>query len=292
MDLLKKLTERVLVGDGAMGTELMRLGAPAGKPLELLNLSWPDLPAQVHRAYLEAGSDLVLTNTFGGTSIKLAHFNEADQTREVNLAGARIAREAAGDKAFVGGDMGPCGELLKPYGPAEPDDVREAFRVQALALAEGGADFLSLETFFDLAEALLALEAALETGLPVSASMTFDVKERGIFTMMGNRAAECAQMLAAGGATLVGANCTVTAEKMPPIAAALREGTDLPMIFQPNAGQPETVGGVVHYRETPEHFASYASALVKAGARIIGGCCGTGPVFVRALSDCLSPPPM
>ena len=287
MTLVAAMAERVLVADGATGTELMRLGAPGDVPGELLNLTRPEIVARVHRSYAEAGSDLVTTNTFGGNALKLGKFGYGDQARAINMAGARIAREAVPAGVLVGGDIGPTGELLRPYGAAEPEAVRAAFAEQATWLAEGGVDFLILETFFDLTEALLALDAARATGLPVVASMTFDLKRGGAYTMMGNEAGDCARTLADAGATVVGANCTVTVDGMVQVARRLREGTTLPLILQPNAGRPELIEGQTVYQETPERFAEGAPGLTAEGARIVGGCCGTDPRFIVAVREAL-----
>ena len=285
MDLLSRLKDEVLVGDGATGTELIRLGAPKDVPGELLALTDPDLVAQVHASYAEAGSDLVVTNTFGGHPIKLDKVAGPGRVTEINRAAAAVARGAVPGSVLVGGDIGPTGQILKPHGPGDPDVVLAGFREQAEALAAGGVDFLMLETFFDLREALLALEAATDTGLPVVASMTFDVRPRGVFTLMGDRAADCAKALADAGALVVGANCSVTAGDMVLVGRALAAGTDGPLILQPNAGKPEIEDGKTVYRETPEQFAAKAREMVDAGARIVGGCCGTTPAFIRALKD-------
>lgn len=287
MKLTTLLDEKILVGDGAMGTELLRLGTPTDTPFDLLNLEQPDLIKQVHESYVNAGSDLIITNTFGGTNIKLNKAGCEDKADQVNRTGAQLARQTVKGEVLVAGDIGPCGEMLKPLGNADPEVVLEAFSRQARALADGGADLLILETFFDLAEALLAAKAAVATGLPIIASMTFSPKRGGIYTMMGNAAEDCAKALADAGAVVVGANCTVTIEHMPAIAAALRKGTSLPLMLQPNAGQPEVVEGKTLYKETPDHFASMAPALVEAGARIIGGCCGTDPRFITAIRQAL-----
>ena len=282
MKLQELLQKRILIGDGGTGTELMRLGAPADIPGDMLNIRMPEIVEQVHRAYIEAGSDLIVTNTFGATTIKLERHGAADKVEQINKAAVEVARNAANENVLVVGDIGPTGQMLKPLGPADPDVVRQAFAEQASALAEAGVDALMLETFFDLAEALLALEAAMETGLPVIASMTYDVGPKGVFTMMGNAAKDCAAALADAGAKVVGANCTVTIDKMVEVGQALRQGTEVPLILQPNAGQPQVVEGKTVYGETPDHFASRVPDLVNAGARIIGGCCGTNPRFIAA----------
>jgi 5-methyltetrahydrofolate--homocysteine methyltransferase len=287
MNLQELLENRVLIADGGTGTELMRLGAPGDVPGDLLNLQMPEIIEQVHRAYVEAGSDLIVTNTFGASSIKLERHGAADKVRQINQAAVKIARNAVPANILVAGDVGPTGQMLKPFGPAEPEDVRNAFAEQTTALAEAGVDAIILETFFDLAEALLALEAASRTNLPVIVSMTYDVGPKGVHTMMGNSAADCARALADGGAVVLGANCTVTIDNMVEVGRALHQATDLPLILQPNAGKPEVVEGKTVYGETPEHFASRVPDLVDAGCRIIGGCCGTNPQFITAIKNAL-----
>jgi len=280
MDLQALLAERVLVADGAMGTELLRLGASIGRPCDLLNLERPDWVAQVHRSYVDAGSDLILTNTFGASSINFQRRGIGVDAREVNLAGAKIARDCADAGVLVGGDVGPCGVTFKK---AEADAMQATFAGQAQALADGGVDLIVLETFFDLQEALSALAGALTTGLPVIASMTFGVKGGKVATLKGDPAGDCARALAATGAAAVGANCTVTVDDMPAIARALAEATALPLMLQPNAGQPRREGDRFVYDETPEHFADGVAALLTTGARIVGGCCGTDASFIGAL---------
>jgi len=287
MDFAVLLKEKILIGDGATGTELIRLGAPAGVPGDLLNLQKPEIVSQVHRGYAEAGSNMVITNTFGCTSIKLGKFKCADKMREINMAGVQIARNAVPPNVLIAGDIGPIGELLKPYGPAEPEMVKQAFAEQVEALVEGGVDLLILETNFDLNEAILALEAALDSGLPVIASMTFDLKRGGAYTMMGNSASDCAKTLSQAGATVVGANCSMTIDHMPAVAKELKKGADVPLILQPNAGKPEIVEGRTVYHETPENFAAKVPDLIAAGARIIGGCCGTDARFIRAIREAI-----
>lgn len=290
MNLQELLAKRVLIADGGTGTELMRLGAPGDVPGDLLNIQMPEIVEQIHRAYVDAGSDLIITNTFGATRIKLERHNAADKVRQINRAAVKIARRAVAENALIAGDVGPTGQMLKPLGPAEPDDVRNAFVEQITVLADAGVDVIILETFFDLAEALLALEAAMQTHLPVIASMTFNVGPKGVFTMMGNSAADCARALADGGAMVVGANCTVTIDKMVQVGQALKQATTLPLILQANAGNPEIVNGETVYGETPAHFASRVPDLVDTGGRIIGGCCGTNPQFITAMKNALPNP--
>lgn len=287
MDLRELLAQRTLVADGAMGTELMRLGAPGNIAGELLNIEMPEIVEKVHRAYVQAGSDIIITNTFGASPIKLESYQASERCDEINAAAVKVARKAAGEKVLVAGDIGPSGQMLKPYGPAEPENVLDNFTWQANALADTGVDVIILETYFDLAEAMLALKAAVGTGLQVIASMTFNVGPKGVVTMMGNTAADCGKALEKGGATVIGANCTVTADSMIEVGRALSDACSVPIMLQPNAGQPEVVGDKTIYRETPEQFAAYSKELVENGASIIGGCCGTDPRFIAAVRNIL-----
>lgn len=280
--LQELLTRKILLADGAMGTQLMRAGLPADKPGEWWNIAEPLLVAEIHGAYARAGSDLVLTNTFGGSPLKLAKAGLGERMREINLAAVKLARKAVGAGVLVAGDIGPTGEMLEPLGPAKPDQARENYAQQARTLAEGGVDLLFLETFFDLREALLALEGAVATGLPVIASLTFDWKNGKVATIAGDEAGACARALWAGGASAVGANCTLTIDGMVQTVRALRSGGEGPLVCQPNAGQPEVQDGRLIYRETPEHFAAVVPNLLDEGVRIIGGCCGTTPAFIGA----------
>ena len=279
------LAERgLLAGDGAMGTLLLAAGLPPGAAPELWNVDHPEKVEGVTRAHREAGAELVLTNTFGGSPARLEENGLAHRCEELNRAGVAAARRGAGDDALVLGSIGPAGKLLEPLGPLSPDEAADGFAIQAGGLAKGGADALVVETMSDLAEAMLAVEAAVATGLPVIASMTFDPTPNGPFTIMGNAAADCARELTAAGVAAVGTNCGTGPDVMIDFVRALREGTALPILARPNAGLPELRAGEVCYPETPGSMAAYVAALVDAGASIIGGCCGTSPDHVRAIA--------
>jgi 5-methyltetrahydrofolate--homocysteine methyltransferase len=239
--------------------------------------------------YLDAGAEVVQTNTFGGSPLKLAAYGLDDRTEEINRAAARAVRGAVGDRAYVSGSCGPCGRTLEPYGDAKPDDVRAGFVRQMGALVEAGVDILCIETMTDLAEARLAIEAArgVSADVPVMATMTFDATPRGYFTIMGVDVAAAADGLVAAGADLVGSNCGNGIEKMIEIAHAFRARTSTPLIIQSNAGLPRMVDGRVVYDETPEFMAERALELVDIGVRVIGGCCGTTPQHTRALGKAL-----
>lgn len=292
MDLLTRMAERPLLLDGGMGSELMRRGfAPGGCPEEW-NVTRPDEVAAIHRAYFAAGSDIVNTNTFGGSRLKLDAYGMGSRAGELNFAGARLAIEVR-DREYPGrlvaGDMGPCGHLMAPMGTAEPDVVRAAFGEQAQALVAAGVDLINIETMFDLSEARLAVEAACAAaeGRPVLASMAFRPAAKGYRTMMGVDPAAAVAALRAAGATLVGCNCEIAAEAMADLVPQLAELNGGVTYAQPNAGQPHLEDGVTVYDETPEHFAGIVASYVSLGAGIVGGCCGTTPEFIAALSRAL-----
>ena len=263
MGILTAARERTVVFDGAMGTQLMARGFASQTCPEEWNVSHPEVVADVHRAYYAAGADVVLTNTLGGTRAKLAHYGFEARVAELNASAATVAATVRDDHAagrFVGGDIGPTGRFLKPMGDLEPNELRDMFAEQAAALLEGGADCLVIETMFDLAETVLAIEGCRHvTGKPVVASMTFGLTPRGYRTMMGVDPRQAAHALVEAGAT------------------------DVPVLAEPNAGQPRLEGEQTVYDETPKHFASTMKQIVRQGAAMVGGCCGTTPEFIAAL---------
>jgi len=280
----------VLIADGAMGSFLMERGLRPGEPPESFNLTRPDLLREVAELYLDAGAEVVQTNTFGGSALKLAAYGLDDQTEEINRRAVEAVREAVDGRAYVSGSCGPSGQMIKPYGEAEPSDVRESFLRQIGALVGAGVDVLCIETMIDLNEATLAIEAArsISVDIPVMATMTFDATPRGFHTIMGNDVASAASGLVEAGADLVGSNCGNGIEVMIEIARAFRSCTDGPLLFQPNAGLPELVDGQVVYSETPEFMAEKAKELAALGVEVIGGCCGTTPAHTRALRTALT----
>jgi 5-methyltetrahydrofolate--homocysteine methyltransferase len=272
-----------LVGDGAMGTMLEAAGLPAGACRELWNIEHPERVLAVHRVYIEAGSDIIETNTFfGGNRIQLAKWGLEGRAVEFNQAAVRLAREAAGERVIVSVSMGPTGEVLAPLGNRDPAQAADAFREQAAAAAEAGADAATVETFYALEEIKLAIAAALEAGLPVMATMTFEPSGR---TMMGVAPADAARALTDYGATVVGANCGTGPEQMLAAAEAMLAATDRPIMVQPNAGMPRLVGGKTVFPETPETMAEYAERFIALGVKIVGGCCGTTPDHIRAIAS-------
>jgi methionine synthase I (cobalamin-dependent) len=275
-----------VVTDGAWGTQLYARGLDPGDVPDSWNLSHPDRVEEVGRAYVEAGSQVILTNTLRANRVTLAAYGLAEKTVEINRAGAAISRRAAEGRARVFASIGPSGRLLV-MGEVTEDELFEAFREQAEALAEGGADALLIETMTDLTEASIAIRAAEETDLPVAASMVFDSGKEKDRTMMGTTPERAAAALESAGADVVGANCGVGIAGYVGVCRRMHAATSLPIWIKANSGLPEFVDGRTTYRMTAAEFASYVPALLEAGASFIGGCCGTGPEFVRAIAQAL-----
>jgi 5-methyltetrahydrofolate--homocysteine methyltransferase len=272
--------------DGAWGTQLQDRGLQAGECPDAWNLLYPERVEEVARAYVEAGSQVILTNTFRANRLALERYGLAERTADINRAGVEISRRAAAGKALVFASIGPSGRMLVA-GEITEDELVATFREQARALAEAGADAIVVETMADLTEARLAVTAALETGLPVVASMVFDSGRNKDRTMMGVTPEQAARDLSAVGAHVIGANCGQGIAGYVEICRRLHAATDRPIWIKPNAGLPEMVEGKAIYRVTPAEFASYVPALLEAGASFVGGCCGTTPDFIRAIASAL-----
>lgn len=283
----KLLQDKPAVIDGAWGTQLQARGLPIGACPDEWNLTNPGRVEEVAKAYVAAGSQMILSNTFGANRLTLERYGLADRAREIALEGIRISRRAAGEGVFVFGSLGPSGKMLA-MGEVSEDDLRAAFAEEAAAMAEGGADGVVIETMSDLDEAVLAVESACVTGLPVVASMVYDAGKAGDRTMMGNTPEQAAERLAAAGASVIGTNCGKGAKQMLPIAERLRAATTLPIWIKPNAGLPELVNGAAVYKSTPQEFVEQVLAIVDAGADFVGGCCGTTPEHICALVSALS----
>jgi methionine synthase I (cobalamin-dependent) len=281
------MAEGPVLTDGAWGTEMQARGLPAGEFGDLWNLSYPERVEEVARAYVEAGSQVILTNTFRANRIALGSRPERELVEEVNRAGVEISRRAAVGRARVFASIGPSGKILMT-GEIDEGELRAAFEEQARALAEGGADAIVIETMADLVEARIAVEAAVATDLPVVACMVFDSGKNKDRTMMGVGPSAAASELARAGADAIGANCGLGAEDYIRICEALVAATDLPVWVKPNAGLPELVEGEVVYRMSPEVFAAAVGKLVAAGASFVGGCCGSNPKFIETLQLRLS----
>lgn len=279
-NLLGVLRERVVVADGAMGSLLFERGVDSGSCYDALNLTDPGLIRSIHAAYVAAGAEVIETNTFGANRIKLGRFDLAGSMREINLRGAELARVCAGPHGWVAGAVGPLGRL--PEDGLDADELEEIFAEQALALVEGGADLIMLETFASLTMLLTALRGIkkrVAVGVPVAAQMVFTQRGR---THSGRSAGECFARLIAEGADLVGLNCGIGPKNALDV---VRELPDLaaPLCVLPNAGFPEAAGDRLMYASSPEYFARQVAACAAHGARLVGGCCGTGPEHIAAL---------
>jgi methionine synthase I (cobalamin-dependent) len=268
--------------DGAWGTQLQAKGLEVGACPDAWNLSHPERVEEVARAYVDAGSRVILTNTFGSNRFILTRQGLAERVAEINRAGVEISRRAAAGKARVFASMGPTGVMLM-MGETSPDELRQAFADQAQAMADAGADAIVIETMSDLAEVQLAVEAAKATGLPVVACMTFDSGPKHDRTMMGVTPEQAAEKLSAAGADVIGSNCGQGVEGFHEICRRLAAATDRPVWIKANAGLPQLVDGQAVYTMSPQRFALHVPALIEAGAKFIGGCCGTTPLFIRAI---------
>ena len=279
---LDALNERVLVCDGAMGTMLYGRGVFLNRCFDELNVSRPDLVAEVHQAYVRAGADVIETNTFGANRFKLVNFGLTDQLRVINIQGAKIAKHAARDKAWVAGSIGPLGVRIEPWGRTGVEEAEDAFREQAEALVEGGVDLFILETFRDLNELTAAIRALRSISpLPIVAQMT--TEEDGN-TLDGTPPETFAPALDRAGADLIGVNCSVGPAAMLETIEEMSRLTSAKLVAQPNAGRPRDVDGRNLYLCSPEYMASYARRFIAAGARMVGGCCGTTPDHIREIA--------
>lgn len=280
----------VLVADGATGTNLQIMGLKAGTPPEDLVMDNPDILLTLADRFVEAGSDIILTCTFGGTRLRMKDSKYVDRAPEVNMRAVELARKAASkrDGVLVAGSMGPTGALMVPYGPLTPEDARATYAEQAKALTEGGVDLLLIETMFALEEATAAFEGARSASdLPIVVSFSYD---RGVRTMMGVKTSQVMQTYTDLGAVAIGANCGTTLENMEKVVAeygAAKAG--FPLWVKPNAGLPhmDAATNRALYDVTPEMMGEYAKKYVGMGARIIGGCCGSTPEHVAAIAKAI-----
>jgi 5-methyltetrahydrofolate--homocysteine methyltransferase len=284
---LQSIRERVLVLDGAMGTMLQERGLKPGQSPEELNLGMPEVVAGVHREYVEAGADIIVANTFGGSRTKLAHYGLEGELGEINARAVAIAREAAGERAYVGGSIGPTGRFVEPVGDASFDEMCDIFREQAEALIGAGADFITFETFLDIKEIRAGIIAVREISrdIPIVAQLTFDDNGRSV---LGTPPEAAAITLEAAGADIIGSNCGLGVDGIYEILAAMRRVTRLPLICQANAGLAQLKEGKTVFPATPQDMVAYHDRLLELGVRIIGGCCGTTPAHIRAMREALA----
>ena len=270
--------------DGAWGTEFQRLGAALGVCTDEWNIIKPESVRQIAASYVQAGSRVILTNTFRANSISLTQYGLQESFEAINRAAVKLSRQAAGNSAMVFASIGPSGKMLMTK-EVTAEQLKNAFLQQALALAAEGPDAILIETMTDLAEARIAATAALETNLPVIVSLVFDSGKNRDRTIMGTTPEQAATALTSDGVHAVGANCGVGIREFIPVCKRMAAATSLPIWIKPNAGLPEMLGGVAHYKTTPEEFAAAAPELIAAGATFLGGCCGTTPQFIRELAQ-------
>ena len=287
--LFSQLHSGPVLTDGAWGTQLQRLGLNPGECPDAWNLTRADQVERVARSYVAAGSQVILTNTFGANGLRLDMHGLGDRVAEINRAGVEISRRAAGNRGRVFASVGPTGRLLA-MGETSEDELQRTFSAQVTALAGAGADALVLETFSDLDELRVAIAAAKATGLPVVASLVFDSGPARDRTMMGTTPEQAVTAVLAAGADAVGANCGHGIDGYIPICRRLRAATDRPLWIKANAGLPEMVDGQPVYRTSPEYFATRVLDLIAAGATFVGGCCGTNPAFIAEIARRLRRP--
>lgn len=288
--LLDRLARgETLLADGALGTLLIARGLRSGESPEGFGLEHPEILREIAGAYIEAGAEIVQTNTFGASPLKLAGYGLADRFEEINRAAVAAVRDAVADRAIVMACCGTSGRLLKPYGDAEPAEVAESFRQQVRVLSAAGVDAINFETMIDLNEAVLAVQAAKSVApdLPVSATLTFESRRRGFFTVMGNTIPQSAAALIQAGADIVGSNCGNGSAAMVAVAREFQTAGARWVSIRANAGLPVPDRDLLRYPETPEFMAGCLPELLACGVSIVGGCCGTTPDHIRAFRSVL-----
>lgn len=282
MKITEILKSRKILLDGAMGSMLIAKGMKAGEVPELWNINRKDDIIEIHKNYIDAGADMILTNTFGGSPLKLAK-NNIENILEITEQAVDNAKKAS---KFVIGDIGPTGEMIKPMGNITEEELYKTFQSQAELLITSGVNAILIETMYDLREAIAAVNAvrSVSENITIMATMTFDRKKRGFFTLMGDTPIRCYHELKEAGADIVGANCTLDSDDMLELAIISRDLTDLPLLFQANAGQPQFIDGNVLYPQTPDHYAKKMLEILQY-ADIIGGCCGTTPEYIKKIRE-------
>jgi len=283
MTFAELLSPNPVLSDGAWGTEFLRQGLDIAEPGDSWNLRFPDRVAVVARSYVDAGSRVILTNTFRANRITLTAAGWANEIAAINQAGVEISRQAAGPHAAVFASLGPTGKMLAA-GEVTEAQLADVFGEQVEALAKGKPDAILIETLSDLDEARIALQAARATGLPVVASFVFDSGRNRDRTLTGVTPEQAATAMEEAGAAVVGANCGNGIDAFVPLARRMAAATRLPIWIKPNAGMPEIIDGEAVYHIAPDDYARHLPALVQAGAQFVGGCCGTNPSFIRALA--------
>ncbi|MHC4123393.1 MAG: homocysteine S-methyltransferase family protein [Planctomycetota bacterium] len=290
-DLKERARGKVFLLDGAMGTQLIAHGVETGKCNDHLSIELPGTVLSVHQSYFEAGSDAVITNTFGATKYALARHGLSEKVEEINRAAVKIACEASGEDRYVLGDMGPTGDFLEPLGPLKADELVKEFSVQAKALAEGGVDGFIIETMTAVDEIEIAIKAVKSVSdLPIFASMSFDVAGDDFKTMMGADVETAVSKISSLGVEAVGFNCgKMSLDEYVGLAvkyldAVEKSGAEVVIFAEPNAGLPELVDGKAVYKVSGEEFAAAVEKIHSLGINVIGGCCGTGPEHIKAVA--------
>ena len=275
----------VIVGDGAVGTMLMQRGLKAGESPETYNLTKPEVLEEIASLYLDAGSEIISTNTFGASPMRLQQFSLDKETEAINRIAVEAVRRAVRGKAYISGSVGPSAKMLKPIGNAEPETIYASLLRQLSALLAAGIDMVCIETVMDLREAALAIKAvrSLDSEIPIMTTATFQKSPQGYFTLMGTSVKDAAVALEEAGADIIGSNCGNGAMQMVEIARELRQHAHAPVAIQSNAGLPVKIESGLTYPETPDFVAARAAEMLDLGVQIIGGCCGTTPDHIRAL---------
>ncbi|MHA1668605.1 MAG: homocysteine S-methyltransferase family protein [Candidatus Heimdallarchaeaceae archaeon] len=284
--ILNLIKERTVVLDGGMGSMLIDMGLEPGTPTEYWNVKYPERVQKVHQSYYEAGSDVVLTNTFGGSRMKLSAHKHGESVEKYNKEAVRLIQEICPEECYIAGDIGPSGAFLPPVGTASIEDFEENFLEQAGYLADEGVDFFFIETMVDIKEAEAAVKAARKvSNRPVFASITYQKTKRGYFTIMGNSVRECIKTLENVGVSVIGANCTISSESMVDLVPIMIKETQLPLLVKPNAGKPQLVENKTVYLKDKNDFAEDIVLMIQKGAKVVGGCCGTNPEFISKISN-------
>lgn len=280
----------ILLGDGAIGTQIQEYYSGDMSVPELLNIEAPEIIERIALEYFKAGSQLIETNTFGGSTVKLAYSGNSERVKELNSVGVEIVKNVTKGKAYISGSVGPSGKMLEPMGDGDPTTIKSGFKKQIEILINSGVDIICIETMIDLQEAILAIEAArkISSSIPIISTMTFNKTPKGFFTVMGNSIEEVSSALKEAGVNIIGSNCGNGFENMVEIAKEFKKYSELPIIIQSNAGQPVNKNGKTVYLETPEFFAEKAKELIDIGVSIIGGCCGTTPEHIKAMKKVIS----
>ena len=279
--------EKILVSDGANGSLLFDKGLNPGDCPERFNLEQPEILTEIAQAYLKAGADIIQTNTFGASPLKLSDYNLDDKTEEINQKAVEIVQKVVDSKTLISGSVGPSGKMLLPYGDIDPAAMNDNYKRQIGTLIESGVDLLCIETMTDLNEILIAIQSArtISQDIPIIATMTFDVIPQYCVTIMGNKVPEVCAKLEEAGANVIGSNCGNGTNNMITITKEFLVNTQLPIIIQSNAGIPIIIDDQVVYQETPKEFVSFTKILLELGVSIIGGCCGTTPDHIRAIKQ-------